>query len=1025
MILPKSTSEASYIQAKDNLKSTFGNLSMGVDPTAMKDMAVVGTWHFKKGLRTFVNWSKAMIKDLGERARQFLRPTWRNVRVQKDIVDNETALDNEAASLSKIERSDKEMQVSRMDEGKRADVSDIAEVNDIFNKFNTHNPYNVIHDKDGRDRIQAMFSDIKDEDMGFWSRMSSLPWWKAKKFREWAKIMGIEIKRSEDKNLLKVELGQSVFDTYEGDARNIEFTNKELEEGVTLDELGIQHDDLTNKKIKLNPDEIRAYRAFQVTMRKSRVKVMDLMEELVFRPYQEQPWVDDLKKLVRDKEAARFEYNKGNGLVEDREEINANEEISDSDIPENLDAKQRVTFLKAFERTFKPKITIENLRRRMGKIKGYAPRLRPEGTFKIDVFNAEGRKIFSDIQPNERKAQAKARELVSKYEGRGQVFDQDFTMKVENVKRTPEFLYQQISATGIERFMSKALDRVQSKENITQEELDTIRESMTEAMADELKERGFGRHMMKRRRGRAVGGYKVEGGRKILAGYIGGMAGFITKQRAAYDFGQALSDIDVAKKPVLYEELTTYTRNMLRNQTRADLVSSQIRTGAFLWYLSGQLKSPMVNLTQNWILGIPTLGKFTKGARRKYHRAMFDVARGGLSTEEQKAMKEAEERGITSDQLMQDILGETLSQAGKAYSSVIKVLSFPFSLSEKYNRQASFLARYRAGLEKGESHQVAFDGARNFVFDVHFLYGKENQALIATGGTPFNNVVRTSLTFRNFTFNYLNAIKHHLGDANLALVGRSLAYLTLLGGLSSVPFVDDWLDMLERLTGVSFRKQIQKELKGIGGDMLAEVGTFGLPALVGADLSGSLRIKFPDITDPGQLFQESAFGVYGGVATKGADAVKNLIDGKALKAFEAAAPVAIEKPLKSVRLFKEGATTKSGKTIFSGSGKPLQVSLREAITQGLGFRPGRLAFESGKFRQFRNVEGFFKNRRAALFRQFRTARSSSDRQEIFQAIREYNREARKLKGAVPLITTKSFKRALREKPSKRFAAFLR
>ncbi len=1047
VLLPQSPSLQSYNLAKKNIRDSFGSVSMGVDPTVMKDMAVVGTYHIKRGLKRFVDWSRAMLNDLGGRAKQYLRKVWRNVRMQKDVIDNETALDNEAISLSKEERPDKEMQTARMDA--KTSKTGIADIDDIINKFTTHNPYNVLHNEESKDRIDKLFAGAKTEDIGFWTRISSLPWWKAKKFKEWERALGIEIKRSEDKNLLKLEFGSKVFDKggkdkqhelfalgdksadkvtqiiYEGDARNIEFTNKELIEGVEFEELGIQYDNLKGKKVALNNEEIKAYRAFQVSMRKSRKKVVEVMEELIYKPYQGKVWLDELKKLVRDKEEARFRYNADMGLVEDREEVSAENEISEDDIPKNLNDADRTAFINAFIRVFKPQINIENLRRRMGKIKGYAPRIRPEGTYKIDIYNEEGKKTWSEIVKNERAGKRRARELIAIERGRGKTIDEDFTIDVKNIKKTPEFLYQQVSTTAIERFMTKALNRLESKENITQEELDNFRESMTEALADELKERGFGAHMMKRRRGRAIGGYQITGGKKIFAGYVGGMAGFITKQKAAYEHGQLLSTIDVAKNPKLYEEITTYTRNLLRNQTRADLISSQVRTAAFMWYLSGQLKSPAVNFTQNWILGVPTLGKFTTGARRKYNKAFFDVARRNFNEEETAALKEAAERGITGDQLMQDIFGETLTQAGKSYRTVLKILSWPFSASEIYNRKAAFLARFRAGIEKGESRKQAFDGARKFVFDVHFLYGKSNQAIIASGGTPFSNVVRTSLTFRNYTFNYLNALKFHIGDANLILVGRSLAYLTLLGGLSSLPFLDDWLDMLERFTGVSIRRQIQKELKSIGGDVLAEVGTFGLPALIGVDLSGSLRIKFPDVTDPGRLFQETAFGVYGGLATKGLDATKAFVDGELLRVIEFGAPVFIEKPLKGLRLLKEGGVTKSGKTIFTGKGRPLEVSEREALTQALGFRPSRLAFESGKFRQFTNVESFFRNRRASLFRKLRFAKTREDRRDVLQAIREYNKDARKQRGAVPLITAESLRRTQIAQPSKRFRAFSR
>jgi hypothetical protein len=272
----------------------------------------------------------------------------------------------------------------------------------------------------------------------------------------------------------------------------------------------------------------------------------------------------------------------------------------------------------------------------------------------------------------------------------------------------------------------------------------------------------------------------------------------------------------------------------------------------------------------------------------------------------------------------------------------------------------------------------------------------------------------------------MNAMKNHIGEKEFALVGRSMAYMALLGGLSSLPFLDDFLDMWERFTGIPIRKKIQQELKGVGGDVLAVVGTQGLPALLGVDLSGSLRIHLPDPTNPARLFEESVFGVYEGLAVKGVDSVKSLLDGEPLRALEQFAPIFIQKPLTAMRVSRDGrVTTKTGKTIFTDKGRPLEISKREAITQAIGFRPSKLAFESGKFRQFVNVERNFQRRRNSLFRRLRFAKTAEDRRDVLKAIREYNNDARKLKGAVPLITSKTLRKTLKETPSKRFRLFSR
>jgi hypothetical protein len=442
-----------------------------------------------------------------------------------------------------------------------------------------------------------------------------------------------------------------------------------------------------------------------------------------------------------------------------------------------------------------------------------------------------------------------------------------------------------------------------------------------------------------------------------------------------------------------------------------------------VWYLAGQLKSPVVNFTQNWILGIPLLEKaMGKGAKGAYHKAMADVARRKYSGTDKRFITEAAAKGITGDQLTKEITGQSETEAGKGLHNAVRILALPFSLSEIYNRKVAGLAAYRAYRGKGQDHATAFDNARKFIFDVHFLYGKINAPSGARGGTPGAVILRTSLTFRNYTFNFLHSLKDMLSERDFNTVAKAMVYMTLLGGASALPFLDGFLDMLERITGKSWRKDVKKELENVGGPILATVGVQGLPALLGADISGSLRIHFPDITEPGKLIEESVFGVYEGLAAKALNSTKLIASGQIARAFETAAPVFVERPLKAFRE-REGLTTTRGKPILEPTGKQIDPTLKDTIATGLGFRASRLARLSDNYRQFQNVKKFYTDWRSKIYTNFRLATTAEGRQKVIQEVVEYNREATAQDGAISLIGITQLKQALTTRLDKRFAAF--
>ena len=85
----------------------------------------------------------------------------------------------------------------------------------------------------------------------------------------------------------------------------------------------------------------------------------------------------------------------------------------------------------------------------------------------------------------------------------------------------------------------------------------------------------------------------------------------------------------------------------------------------------------------------------------------------------------------------------------------------------------------------------------------------------------------------------------------------------------------------------------------------------GIPALMGIDISGSLKVGIP-LAGSGTP-QDTIYGVYGGLARKSINAMSAVEREDHLRALEFASPAFIEAVLKAYRMSKTGATMPRGK----------------------------------------------------------------------------------------------------------------
>lgn len=928
--------------------------------------------------------------------------------------------------------------------------------------------------------------DANEKEMTLIGRVIGLPWWLGKKFPEWYRAMGIEMKRDETrhtKNVLfhksvknKDQLGNGVKDMHEfialpkkeqeemfpvlleSDAQNKAFSDKDLKKGIFLKEMGKQHSKFRGKTISLNERQIEAYRAWDLRMKEALEHLLETGEKITYMPYENKTWIKQLKINVKER-ATSIESRVNN--IREREDLSENQkeaqitklldkEKQEVPVPDGLEKQDAVDFKTAFRKLVKPQSELNQLRNSFGEVKFYVPRIREDGEFVVRIFQGKGddRLLrWSSRHTSGAKAQIEGEKQLRRLEQEeGLVVDKNlFAEDVKKEPRLPEAIFQNIDIPAVETFLKEAIERAKDNQftSITSEQVDAVRDELLRAVAIEFKSRGFGGALIARRKGPIIGGYTVENGAKIFTSYITGLTGYTSKQIAAFEYNELLSSIDVKKNPKIYSDIAQYGKDMLRNEGQLERVLGRFRAGAFIYYLAGNLRAPALNITQNFILGIPTLAsaknpatgkRYIKnpiGAETTYLKALKDVATKKFSTVEQRMSVEAAEKGITGDQLTKEAMDKTRAEVSSYFNTVSDFLSYPFRMTEIYNRKSAMLAMFRtshnakikAGMDKEQAYEEAFEESRNYVLDVHFLYGKQNLPSFARGGEPSQAVARTALTFRSFTLNYLSAMHNILSNRDFDVFARSLTYIALLGGLSALPFLDDWLDFIEDQTGKTYRKDVKDGMKGIGGEVLSTVGIQGLPALIGIDLSGSLRIHFPRLDEPGKQIEESIFGVWEGLALKAVRATKLVASGEYLRAFETATPQFIANPLTAARLSGENLTTQKGHTILTPEGTAVKLSSGEVILKGLGFNPAETSRLSMDFRLFKNFDTFFRNRRSVLFDKARFAKTADDFRKLNADIVQYNKDASVHKGAIPLISRRSINTARREKSTKRFAAF--
>ena len=541
----------------------------------------------------------------------------------------------------------------------------------------------------------------------------------------------------------------------------------------------------------------------------------------------------------------------------------------------------------------------------------------------------------------------------------------------EAQKLPDDILGAPIDPEAMEQIISAAASRLGDSE-----QAERVRSTLLSGVADVLKARGFGAHGIHRQN---IPGFETQDVKGVLYSYMAGLNGWLTKMEAAADFARALGKIDASASPRLWEYAAQYTKDMLRNSDQIDRITGNIKSVAFAWYLGGNIKTAVVNLTQNAVVGVPRLQQYVTGGGGHWLKSAMDTigltysGKGlhgakKLTAEETAMLQELYGNSVITDAYMEEIRGQiSASPSLRMWERFTRLLGWPMSKVEIFNRASLALAAYRAarvgafktkalkeyGLEPGQkmTHEQARDFAATLVRDTHFEYGRGNQPEFLRSNVA-GRMLSPVFTFRSFGANILNLWWRALlyeGKEGRTFVAKSLGATVALGGLTAFPFYATLAALCAAASGddEDWTAKIRNALPE--NNLLRDVACYGLPSLLGVNIGGSLRMETPftEGMKRGGTFKEAMTESLGDLLGIPYDLAVNKPSkflearrfGADYRAVEALVPTFVANAMQAWRLSTEGQTTLRGRPINSpGQPGARRLSTGEAFGKALGFQ---------------------------------------------------------------------------------------
>ncbi len=643
---------------------------------------------------------------------------------------------------------------------------------------------------------------------------------------------------------------------------------------------------------------------------------------------------------------------------------------------------------------------LQRMRDSFNARKGYMPRIRKPGPYKLNIFTeAEDKKgkpikvkVYSDYFNSEIHRQY----AIMDYEKDPETFlglvynkDNEYEIKLEYVPAKTGLSYSSgLGTLASDSLLTETLERAKRVGSLTESEIGKVHRAMEKHAAEVmLAMSGAGKHKIQRL-SEYVAGFE-ENPIKAYEMYINNLALSLAKSEYVTDQLKLYNTLR-KQDPKLSEYAIEYIHETTKARTLADKYSANIRYMATLYYMGGNISSAIINLSQNLVLGVPTLVKLIETNTKvqgkyssiqamktiwKYYKLVApQIAKESTANITKSAIEMFQDNAALAPPIMEKGLQNLLTRYrksglnfdtqsmmaagvnedhfGERATSELKnffdKFMIPFKSVEVANRESAFLAaiaevsktrQYDLNKLTEAQEQELYELGREFVNDVHFM-GQGNLPMFAQKSA----LMRTSLAMQSYGINFFNLFYNAMTENNKVqwrYVANVIGMMGLLGGaVGAIPGSDELNKLLRRMLGYDPKLAAKTKLKEVTNETFTNVVMHGLPSLVNIDISSNINLRIPVISSfvSGSDLGISAAGAPGSMLERFMKAMDYVSEGQFAKGIATGSFIVLGRAMDSYLQATRGYTSRSGGDVFVGK-EPAKLGTGAALLKGVvGFR---------------------------------------------------------------------------------------
>jgi hypothetical protein len=368
-------------------------------------------------------------------------------------------------------------------------------------------------------------------------------------------------------------------------------------------------------------------------------------------------------------------------------------------------------------------------------------------------------------------------------------------------------------------------------------------------------------------------------------------------------------------------------------------------------------------------------------------------------------------------ELRQIAVGEDKSK----WDAIMDASRIMAHLTEVNNRIMTAIAAYEIAAKTRKSETDRIEFAKRAVAETQFDYSAANKSRLFSGNDAawkplvfqfmqytqhmyvmmfqqFNIMVRSGGLERKQAARILGGIlaTHMIAGG---LIGATIQPIKWAFGLLAMAFGDDDEDNTFRnaVSGEVYDRFVANALADIfGANKFSEVLRAGAPRAAGFDLSSRMslgQLYMADINPKNaeslmgsiaQSFGGPLVGLTGNMYT----GMQRLAEGDLDKATELMTPKGVRDVVRAFRYADEGVTDNTGKIIM----RPDKLGPVDLFWQSIGFAPSQVSELYSRNSAVKDRQMHAETRKAAVMRMQRMVRTTGERGEALQALREYNQQ---------------------------------